>query len=77
MRKTISCLLMVLAVPALGQATDDSKANDSKTGGSNIGLAQYPGPNCTKPQLPVQPSAKLATQKSGSSTATSPAITAP
>jgi len=60
MRKTISCLLMVLAVPALGQATDDSKENDSKTGGSNIGLAQYPGPNCTKPQLPVQPSAKLA-----------------
>lgn len=55
MRKTIFFLMMVMMVPALAQVTDDSKA-----GGSNIGLAQYPGPDCTKPKIPVQPSAKLA-----------------
>ncbi len=49
MRKTIIGL-MLLAAPAAAQVI----------AGSNIGLAQYPGPNCTKPQVPAQPSAKLA-----------------
>jgi hypothetical protein len=44
MRKTIIGL-MLLAAPATAQIT----------GGSNIGLAQYPGPSCTRPVVPVQP----------------------
>jgi hypothetical protein len=39
MRKTILCL-MLLVGPATAQVS----------GGSNIGLAQYPAPNCTRPQ---------------------------
>jgi hypothetical protein len=44
MRKTILCL-MLLAAPATAQIV----------GGSNIALAQYPGPSCTRPVVPVQP----------------------
>ena len=44
MRKTILCL-MLLTAPATAQIA----------AGSNIGLAQYPGPNCTRPVAPVPP----------------------
>ena len=45
MRKTLFCLIL-LAAPAAAQGT-----------GSNIGLTQYPGPNCTKPVQPPLPGA--------------------
>jgi hypothetical protein len=48
MRKTIFCLIM-LGAPASAQII----------GGSNIGLSQYPAPNCSKPQVPVQPAATV------------------
>jgi hypothetical protein len=44
MRKTIFCLMMLVA-PATAQMS----------GGSNIGLAQYPAPICTRPQNAGEP----------------------
>jgi hypothetical protein len=38
--------LMLLTAPAAAQVS----------AGSNIGLNQYPGPNCTRPAVPVAPS---------------------
>jgi hypothetical protein len=42
--------LMLLTAPAAAQVSANSNI------GSNIGLGQYPGPNCTKPAAPVAPS---------------------
>jgi hypothetical protein len=47
MRKTIFFLAMVLATPASAQVS----------AGSNIGLSQYPGPDCTRPATPLAPTA--------------------
>jgi hypothetical protein len=51
----VAALALLLASPALAQ--------------SNMGLTEYPGPTCTKPQKPVQPGASQPGMDEGPSAA--------
>lgn len=47
-------VMMMLALSVLAAAS----ANAAVTGGSNIGLTNYPAPSCTKPETIPQPTDK-------------------
>jgi hypothetical protein len=55
MPKAAPALIFALCIPAILAQAGIGAAQTAAKGGSNIALADYPGPSCTKPQAPAQP----------------------